>query len=272
MLIEGLDLVQLQFMVKQYGGNGYAFQTCPTPLFAEIAMINHIRNQILRRDQKSQDELQSDAREVLRRIYEFSPVTWTESNEFLTKESDLIVAAYQSAVALYCMSSLSSVGALPPDPLLKDNCEIERIILHGLLKKGMAQISYGYLFWPLMVLGVQAVHGDYLLRSFVREKLVSMSATAGTYAPLAAKGVLEEFWESGRKKWDGCFEKPHMFTTVLTVNRGQLPRRTSWDLSELVQSKAWTLVYWIGALVERDFLELSSYLQIGPSISSTHEK
>lgn len=227
MLVEGLDPTQLYSIVQRYGDNGYAFQTCPTPQFAEIIKINYIRNQMSRPEKKNQCNLQSDAREVLRRVYEFSPAAWTESNEFLTNESDLIVTAYQSAVALYCMSSLSSVGALPPDPLLKNNCDIERRILHGLLEKGLDQRSYGYLFWPLMVLGVHAVHGDYSLRSFVRDKMISMSAISGTYAPLAAKEALEDFWGSGKEKWDDCFKKPHIFTTVLTVNRGQLPRRTS---------------------------------------------
>jgi hypothetical protein len=58
-------------MVKQYGGNGYAFQTCATPLFAEILTTNHIRNKMATPRRESEGRLQSDAREVLRRVYDY---------------------------------------------------------------------------------------------------------------------------------------------------------------------------------------------------------
>lgn len=227
MIIESLDLAELYLMVQYYGGNGYGFQMCPTPLFAEIIKINHIRNQMSRPNQINEIDIQRDSCEILSRVYNFSPTAWTESNEFLTEESNLIASTYQSAIALYCMSSLSSIGALPPDPLLKNNCDMERRILHGLLERALGKRPHGYLFWPLMILGVQAVDGDYALRAFVREKMTSMSMSTGTYAPIAAKEGLEKFWASGRTDWDACFDKPRMFTTVLTVNRGQLPRRKS---------------------------------------------
>ncbi|KAL2823284.1 C6 zinc finger domain-containing protein [Aspergillus cavernicola] len=227
MLVEGLDLEELYLMVKQYGGNGYGFQMCPTPLFAEIVKINHIRNRISKPNCTNEDDFQKNAYEVLRRVYNFSPAAWIESNEYLTEESRLIVDIYQSAVALYCMSSLQSIGALPPDPLLRNNCDMERRILHGLLERALRQRPHGYTFWPLMVLGVRAVDGGPALRAFVRENMIDLSASSGTYSPLAAKEILGRFWASGRTEWDACFDKPHMFTTVLTVNRGQLPTRPS---------------------------------------------
>lgn len=227
MLVERLDLEEVYLMVKCYGENGYGFQMCPSPLFAEIVKINHIRNQMSKLNGTDENDLHSDAREVLHRIYGFSPAAWIESNESLTDASKLIMDTYQSAVALYCMSSLQSAGALPPNPFLKKNCDMERRILHGLIEQSLAGRCHGYMLWPLLVLGVQAVNGGPSLRAFVREKMVSMSAACGTYAPLAAKRILENFWDSGKDKWDDCFDKPYMFTTVLSVNRGQLPRRTS---------------------------------------------
>lgn len=225
MLVEGLDLEELYLVVNQCGGNGYGFQMCPPPLFSEIIKINHIRSQISKLNRMNEDDLQKDACEVLRRVYDFSSAAWIESNEYLTEESKLIVDIYQSAVALYCMSSLQSIGALPSDPLLRNNCDMEKQILHGLLERALRQRPHGYTFWPLMVLGVLAVDSGPALRAFIREKMTDLSASSGTYAPLAAKEILESFWASGRTEWDACFDKPHMFTTVLTVNRGQLPRK-----------------------------------------------
>lgn len=200
---------------------------CPPPLFAEIVKINHIRSRILKLECADKGDLQKNASEVFRRIYDFSPAAWTESNEYLSEDSKLIVDIHQSAVALYCMSSLQSIGVLPPEPLLRNNCDMERQILHGLLEKALRERPHGFTFWPLMVLGVQAVDGCPTLRAFVRENMISLSASSGTYSPLAAKDVLERFWASGRTEWDACFDIPYMFTTVLTVNRGQLPRKPS---------------------------------------------
>jgi hypothetical protein len=227
MLIDRIDPEELYQLVKRYGGSGYGFQMCPSPLFAEIVKINHIRNRILKPDCADKDDLQKKASEVLRRVYDFSPALWTESNEYLTEDSKLIVDIHQSAVALYCMSSLQSIGVLPPEPLLRNNCDMERQILHGLLEKALRERPHGFTFWPLMVLGVQAVDGRPTLRAFVRENMISLSASSGTYSPLAAKDVLEGFWASGKTEWDACFDRPYMFTTVLTVNRGQLPRKPS---------------------------------------------
>ncbi|KAJ5152016.1 hypothetical protein N7492_010311 [Penicillium capsulatum] len=226
MLLGGLNVDELYGMVKEYGGNGSGFQMCPMPLITEIIKTNHIRTLISKRNKMdANDDLQSEAREVLRRVYAFSPTAWTESNEYLADSSKHISETYQSAVALYCMSSLQSVGALPPHPLLKRNRDVEARILHGLIEKSLSQRCAGYNFWPMLVLGVQAVNGSPSLRAFVRDKMVVMSAICGTYAPLRAKDILEQFWASGKDEWDDCFDKPYMLTTILTVNRGQLPRK-----------------------------------------------
>lgn len=123
------------------------FKCVPHPLFAEIVKINQIRNLISKPDCANKGDLQKNAYAVLRRVYNFSPAAWTELNEFVTEESKLIVDIYRSAVALYCMSSLQSIGALPPDPLLRDNCDMERQILHGLLEKLLRKRPHGYTFW-----------------------------------------------------------------------------------------------------------------------------
>ncbi|CAG7928053.1 unnamed protein product [Penicillium olsonii] len=224
MLIGGLNSVELGLFIQCFGENGYGFQMCPTPLFAEILEINNVRCKISTIDETDDSELHSDAREVLRRIYEFSPTAWIEANENLTNASKLVVETYQSAVALYCMSSLQSMRALPPSPLLTKNRDTEKRILHGLVERLLQGGSYGYPFWPLLVLGMQAVDGSPSLRAFVRNNMTCISVRAGTYAPLAARDLLEKFWNSGKNGWDDCFDQPHVLTTILTVNRGQLRR------------------------------------------------
>ncbi|KAJ5329233.1 hypothetical protein N7452_009623 [Penicillium brevicompactum] len=227
MLVEGLDIDELYEIVKEYGGNGYGFQMCPAPLFAELIQINHVRSQIPKLNCGNEDELRTDAYEILRRIYHFSPDAWMALNECLTDERRLVINIYQSAVASYCMSSLHILLYLPSDSLLRKNSDMERRILRELLEKALRSRPRGYIFWPLVVLGVRSVDGGPALREFVRQKMIDLSAFFGTYSPLAAKGVLERFWASGKTNWDACFDEAHMFTTVLTVNRGQLSSRPS---------------------------------------------
>ncbi|KAJ5101380.1 hypothetical protein NUU61_003602 [Penicillium alfredii] len=225
MLVEKLPLEELYLMLEQYGGNGYGFQMCPTPLFIEIVKINHIRARASRAGPIEEDDLRREAWEALCRIYAFSSEEWSEANDRFTDASILLSKIYQSAVALYCISSCQSLGILPPDHLLNNNCSMEAGILHGLLYEAATQHEstgiLGYSLWPLMVLGVEARDGGSDPRAFVIGNLKDLSVSTGTYCPLAAKEVLESLWASGETGWDVCFDKPYLFTSVLTVNRGQ---------------------------------------------------
>lgn len=229
LFVENLHTDEVYLLLKQYGGNGYAFQMCPPPLFAEVIKINLIRARASKAGLLGEHDLWREACEVLHRIYGFSSEEWAEANERFDTDSKLSINISRSAVALYCISSLGSLGVLPPDPSLDNNCYMETRILHGLLSKALNPLSSfgtnGYVLWPLVVLGVQAVDGGADMRTFVRKHLINLSTVSGTYGPLAAKEVLESFWASGKTGWDACFDKPYMFTTILTVNRGRLIRR-----------------------------------------------
>ncbi|KAL2827334.1 hypothetical protein BDW59DRAFT_171363 [Aspergillus cavernicola] len=198
LLVQTLPIEELYSMLERYGGNGYAFQMCPTSLFVEIAKINYIRARASKSEMVEEGDLRKDACEALRRIYDFSFEEWANINGHLKEAHNLFFSILQSAVALYCISSLQTLGGLPPgSTLLLSNGYMEREILYGLLGKAFNPASAfritGYLLWPLIVLGVQAVDGGADMRTFVRKSLTDLSAYWGTHSPLAAKEVLENF-------------------------------------------------------------------------------
>ncbi|THC87327.1 hypothetical protein EYZ11_013228 [Aspergillus tanneri] len=226
LLIETLPIEELYLLLGKYGGNGYAFQMCPTPLFVEIAKINHLRARASKAGIIGDLDLQEEACEILRRVYDFSPVEWTKANGPLEEAKIFFFNILQKAVALYCMSSLQNLCLFPQGSPLSNSRYTERELLYGLLSQAFGPLSSlglkGYLLWPTMVLGVEAVDGGAVMRFFVQRSLIELSVSRGTYSPLAAKEVLESFWASDKTGWDACFDQPYMFTTVLTVNRGQM--------------------------------------------------
>ncbi|PCG96518.1 Protein of unknown function DUF3468 [Penicillium occitanis (nom. inval.)] len=79
-----------------------------------------------------------------------------------------------------------------------------------------------FFLWPLIVLGVAAVHNSNNMRIFVIKHLEEMSRNLGTYIPLTGKDVLEGFWASGRTEWDACFDKPYAFVMQASVDVSKL--------------------------------------------------
>lgn len=80
-----------------------------------------------------------------------------------------------------------------------------------------------FFLWPLIVLGVAAVHSGNDMRIFVIKHLEEMSRNVRTYIPLTGKDVLERFWASGRTDWDACFDKPYAFVVQASVDVSKLP-------------------------------------------------
>jgi hypothetical protein len=97
-----------------------------------------------------------------------------------------------------------------------------------------------FLVWPLVLLGVCAgaglypVHGkggekkgeeeeeEEGVREFVREGLDELSCFVGSSVPLTAKRVLDVFWRSAETGWDGCFDRPYVFTAQIAVDTSPL--------------------------------------------------
>lgn len=76
------------------------------------------------------------------------------------------------------------------------------------------------MLWPLVLLGVEAVHRGPETRDFVVKQLPGLSHDTGSYVILTATLVLEAFWDSGETSWDACFDMPYAFTIQIVVDTG----------------------------------------------------
>ena len=214
-------LNDLDFILEQYGGRLFVFQMCPPSLFAEIVKINHLRMRATRVVEVG--SLSQEAYTILNRVDEFSPEQWAQSKPSSQKDWMLLGTVYQLAVSLYCISSLQSLSALPRTASLAAHRTASIQSMHVFLQDALSSPKIKRLMlWPLVVLGVQAVNGNALLRVFVKIKLSELSRHIGIASPLAAKSVLERYWKSGETDWDKCFDKPYAFVTQFAVNVEQI--------------------------------------------------
>ncbi|WAO90298.1 Hypothetical protein NCS54_00772000 [Fusarium falciforme] len=213
----------LELLLEKYGAAVSPIHMCPLPLFAEIIKINHLRMRAISCDSALLEDLSTEGLEILERIHLFSPEQWASSKPFHQEDWVLIGKVYQAAAALYCILSLQSLGVLPETPDLRACCAAHGQILWLLLDVGLScPRTRRSLIWPLVLLGVEAVHGGPKMRAFVSEKLPELSYDAGTYVPLMAKSVLKSFWDSGEMRWDSCFDRPYVFTSQIAVDTSRL--------------------------------------------------
>lgn len=215
----------LSFVIEQHGSNPFAFQGFPTELFAEVIKINYLRMQASKQLAMEADDLAYEANEILNRLQRFSPERWADTKPSQSREAWVLLGMLRRAASiLYCICSLQSVSVLPVSPFYRDLCELHRQNLHLLLQRAilMPPLKLSML-WPLLVLGVSAVHGPADMRGFVRFQLPEISKYTGMLAPLTAKNVLERFWDSGYTTWDQCFDKPYAFIMQPSVERSKLP-------------------------------------------------
>lgn len=212
---------ELELLLEEYGKVIFAFQMCPTPLFAEIVKINHIR--ILAQNSKSPADLMKEGYKALHRLQAFSSEKWAEDKPASKKDWLLLADTYHVATELFCLLSLQSLAILPRSPMMRTKCNAHAELLQVLLEQAMEALPIKrFLLWPMVVLGVEAAQGGMLMRSFVREQLPELSQYIGTYVPLMAQDVLERFWKSGKTRWDDCFDKPYAFATQIGLDLGAL--------------------------------------------------
>ncbi|QVM06801.1 hypothetical protein D8B26_001506 [Coccidioides posadasii str. Silveira] len=205
-----LDLANL---ASEMYGEGYLFPNllCPPPLFLDILSINHLRYQWKIASLVNQFS-QTAAEAVLQHVDAFSPEEWACSNTSSQEDWLLIGRIYQSAVALYCISSLQSVSVLPFTSQLKARRTAHGNRLFQLLKEALLSPKVNKcMMWPLIVAGAEAVNRGPAAREFVADHLSEMSEDLGTPLALHAKMVFKKFWPSGKTKWDDCFDTPYAF-------------------------------------------------------------
>ncbi|ETS80026.1 hypothetical protein PFICI_07555 [Pestalotiopsis fici W106-1] len=224
----GMTRVHLEasdFMLEKYDYASFPVGMCPQPLFIEIVRINHLRMRAVAVDAAEAEETALDAYRTLDRIHAFSPILWTESRSLLSRQDWMRVSsAYQTAVALYCILALQSASLIPETPSMRSQCAEHGHHLQSVLVECLASSrTKRFMVWPLVVLGVEAVHkGAAPIRAFVADRLPELSCDLGTSVPLTAKAVLEAFWASGNERWDDCFDRQYIFTTQIAPDTSQL--------------------------------------------------
>jgi hypothetical protein len=219
---------ELDFITTHYGRGTTPFQMCPPPLFSEIAKINSLRGArhaaavVAPHDNQPQLINEEAPVAILQRIHTFSPSHWAASKPAANDDWRLVGRIYQAAAAIYYTRSLppSPASSFPTTQTASHNTTTQQALLHELLGTALANNRIQrFLLWPLVVHGVEACRGDgRRTRTFVQEQLCEMSRQVGSYAPLAAKGVLERFWASGETDWDACFERPCLFLNQFAVD------------------------------------------------------
>ncbi|TDZ13784.1 hypothetical protein Cob_v013084 [Colletotrichum orbiculare MAFF 240422] len=177
----------------------------------EFMEINNIRDEMAN-GLLSKEIATSKSDEVLRRIETFDVTTWQgfyENEDY----NEIIGLMFQSAVVVYCISSLQSISALPSSRRLAVVRQVHSDRLYLLLAQSNQHPAIQKsILWPLIVAGVEAgVRVD--KRALVAELFMGQSKDVGTPLPSHAKGVLRTFWDGSDANWDACFDKPYAFVT-----------------------------------------------------------
>jgi hypothetical protein len=216
-----LHLEEIEFMLNHYGNETFSFQMCPPLLFAEMVNINYLREQAAKNS--ATGDLLHMVQEILSRIDNFSPENWAETKPASRLDWVLAGKVFQTAVSLFCISSLQSVLFSSSDEVLRTQSKIFSRVLHMLLAEALVSPKIKRtMLWPLVVLGTVAVNGDEALRAFVEKKLTDMSYYLGTNVPLTAKFVLKTFWNSGNTNWDACFDRSYGFITQIMLDMKEI--------------------------------------------------
>lgn len=205
-----------------FGTGYYPFLPCPAELFIDIIRVNRLRFLATRQPDNDDDDAQEtaasirpEAEELLTKITDFSPETWSETKED-SKEGYLTMArVYQSAVVLFAISSLRSAGAVAPSSAgWTAVARIHRSRLFSLLETTAASpLLRSCTAWPIVVAGFEAKGVSPTARAFILNRLDEESRDLGVYLPLAARKVLERFYSSSGTRWDDCFDSPHALFT-----------------------------------------------------------
>ncbi|KZL79293.1 c6 zinc finger domain-containing protein [Colletotrichum incanum] len=199
---ELMDLVE-----ELYPLGLHPYIPCPMPLFMEIMQINHLRFQVST-GMMSKEAARVVANEIINRIEDFDPEGCP--GFYKDKEqNDMVALMFQSAVAIFCVSSMQSLRVLPSTHRLSVLRTVHSNQLYSLLKKMEEHVVLKKsVQWPLIVAGVEAgVRVDN--RRLVGELFVDQGKDMGSPLSLHAKAVLRKFWDGDDTSWDACFDQPY---------------------------------------------------------------
>ncbi|KAI8930410.1 Phomenoic acid biosynthesis cluster-specific transcriptional regulator [Plenodomus lindquistii] len=207
------------FMQEHYRCATTPTQMFPPYLLAEVSKINYLRLQAKSKKTGVEDHLSDEAYSILESIEAFSPDE-SAQYKFSSKEDWIRMAIlYKSATVLYCILSLQSVSVFPENSALRTTCVTHgQVLLFHLPEALSSAKTKRFMLWPLVLLGVEAVHSGMATRDFVSKQLPELSQSVGTSIPLTAQNLLQSFWASGLNRWDDCFDRPYPFTMQIAVD------------------------------------------------------
>lgn len=215
-------LLLLDLLPILHGNGLHTAFPCPSPLFALIIRINHLRAQSL---QTAPNDRHTCALSLLHQIQSCGATleTWALAAAIETDSNDFggwygVARVFQCAVMIYCVSSLLyDATPPPPDTAPPDSSSVRetfladtrKTLLHLLGEMKTRPQLRKMLLWPVFVAGIGAQREAE--RVFVDEELGWISSAAGTAGGLVARGFLrEKVWRMGRNPgkggWDGVFE------------------------------------------------------------------
>lgn len=205
-----LDFEMRDFIAELFNIGYYPFLPCPLELFLDIICINRLRFLAAHQESADMRLLTVKANDLLGRILGFSPELWSETKIESQEEFLTMARLYQSAVVLYALSSLESVGVISISAGWETVKATHFSRLFDLLEySATSQLTKSCAMWPLVVAGFEAKRAGAATRSFVVRRLREESRGLGIYLPLATIDVLERFWSTAEDCWDDCFDKPY---------------------------------------------------------------
>ncbi|KAF3760870.1 C6 zinc finger domain protein [Cryphonectria parasitica EP155] len=213
-------------IAKFYGDDLFPVLFCPPELFLEVIRINDLRARACALGVADLPDLIPTANEILDRILSFQSQSWADVHKGSSVDGRdhsatwiLLASVYQSAIALYCVSSLQSLSVLPYSTDLENLRSEHREILGSSLAVALRspQLKF-WMMWPVVVAGLEAGPSDTYrdggnVCEFVSRELRTMAKYLGTPLPLVARDRLQAFWGRPDRGWDDCFEQPFAFVT-----------------------------------------------------------
>ncbi|KAG5927172.1 hypothetical protein E4U42_002520 [Claviceps africana] len=209
-----------------YSSTLYPSFPCATSLFMDMMRITELRSQQPSCATSRDVQLRQSIVEVFQSIDEFAPDGWTERYPLpRTRDIAMIARTFKASVALYGVLALGKhqacwIGAASPffpSLISSDGTGTYRSLRRALsshlsvvVEEAMRKLSnQESLSWPLSVLGVGVADGTEAEREFVKKSLFEVGMDPNADAgPMDSRGMLLEFWQSGRVQWDECFCRP----------------------------------------------------------------
>lgn len=186
---------------------------CPPSLYLDTVRISHLRHKAskLHPQDEAFGDLAVTALELLARIESFSPEDWAQPgakyDDWLT-----IGTAHKSAIAVYCIMSLQSLGLLPKTKAMNQKRSAYGDSLLTLLKVAFASRPLKrFIAWPMVAAGAEAAYRGTDDRTWIEETLTAMGQYTGTNCPSRFRAILRRYWQKENPGWDECFAEPYAF-------------------------------------------------------------